>query len=52
MICEGCQEEFSTRDHGGYFVTYIYPQHANEIPDVWRVCSELCVREVMREVYR
>jgi len=52
MICEGCQEQYSSSLHGGFFVTYIYPQDANEIPDVWRVCSVMCIKEVMREVNR
>ena len=52
VICEGCQEQLITRTNGGFFVTYVYPQDANEIPDVWRVCSVMCIKEVMREVVR
>jgi hypothetical protein len=52
IMCDGCKEKYSTRSDGGFFVTYSYPQHANESCDVWRVCSVMCMKEVMREVVR
>jgi|DEB0MinimDraft_3_1074331.scaffolds.fasta_scaffold05524_7 hypothetical protein len=50
--CDGCGENYKTISHGGFFVTYVYPQHENEIPDVWRCCCIPCIHEALKERVR